>query len=265
MPLPRTAAMVLRVTIPLLLMLVPLSLQAQSTPVLVPRILAEYPHDDNAFTQGLLWDGGALYESTGLWGQSSLRRVDLESGEPLLQVDVDEAYFAEGLERVGDSLIQLTWQAGIAFVYDFETFELQDTIAYEGEGWGLCSDGRYLYMSDGSPYLTLRDIDSFESIFRGAVLLDGQLIPTQLLNELECVGEHIYANAWNRDYIFQIDKRNGVVTALIDARSLLSEAERAQLSAGAVLNGIAYNDESDSFYITGKHWPTLYEVVFVEP
>lgn len=235
---------------------------AQDVPLLAPVVLNEYPHDSSAFTQGLLWAEGALYESTGQWGQSSLRRVDLESGAPETTVALDDAYFAEGLERVGDRLIQLTYQAGLAFVYDFETFERIDTIAYEGEGWGLCYDGRYLYMSDSTSRLSIREPETFELIFRGAVTLEGQVIPAQLLNELECVGEQIYANAWNTDYIFQIDKYSGVITAVIDASGLLSAAERDLLSNGSVLNGIAYNSETETFYITGKNWPKLFEVVF---
>ena len=232
-------------------------------PVLVPQVLNTYPHDPNAFTQGLLWHAGALYESTGLYGRSSLRRVDIATGQPEINLPLDEAYFAEGLELVGDRLIQLTWQSGLAFVYDFPSLELIETIEYAGEGWGLCSDGRFLFMSDGSAFLSLRDQDSFELIFRGAVTLDGQLIPAQLLNELECVGEHIYANAWNTDYIFRIDKFTGEITALIDASALLTDAERAAMSPGSVLNGIAYNPESQTFYITGKNWGKLFEVVFV--
>ncbi len=232
-------------------------------PVLVPKVLNTYPHDSSAFTQGLLWHGGALYESTGLRGRSSLRRVDIETGLPEVNLPLDAAYFAEGLERVGDRLIQLTWQSGLAFVYDFPSLELIETIQYAGEGWGLCSDGRLLFMSDGSPYLSLRDQATFDLIFRGAVTLDGQLIPPQLLNELECVGEHIYANAWNTDYIFRIDKFTGNISALIDASALLTAAQRASLSPGSVLNGIAYNPESQTFYITGKNWGMLFEVVFV--
>lgn len=232
-------------------------------PVLVPQVLNTYPHDSSAFTQGLLWHAGALYESTGLYGRSSLRRVDINTGIPEINLPLDEAYFAEGLERVGDRLIQLTWQSGLAFVYDFPSLELIETIEYAGEGWGLCSDGRFLFMSDGSAYLSLRDQDSFELIFRGAVTLDGQVIPAQLLNELECVGEHIYANAWNTDYIFRIDKFSGQITALIDASALLTDAERAAMSPGNVLNGIAYNPESQTFYLTGKNWGVLFEVVFV--
>jgi len=150
-------------------------------------------------------------------------------------------------------------------VYDFGALELIDAIEYEGEGWGLCFDGRYLFMSDGSSFLSVRDPQTFELIFRGAVTLDERLVPAQLLNELECVGERIYANAWNTDYIFRIDKLTGVVTGLIDASGLLTDAERADLPAGAVLNGIAYNPESETFYITGKLWPKIFEVVFGTP
>ena len=249
----------------LLLALNPLRAQMQEVERLVPEVLNVYPHDDRAFTQGLLWHDGSLYESTGLRGYSTLRRVDIESGEPLETLSLDEAYFAEGLERVDDELIQLTWQAGIAFVYDLASFDLIDTIEYEGEGWGLCYDGRFLFMSDSSPYLSLRDADSFNLIVRAAVTYQGQIVPAQLLNELECVGEHIYANAWNTDFIFRIDKWTGDVTAVIDASALLTDAEKANLAGGSVLNGIAYNPESETFFITGKKWNKIFEVVFLSP
>ena len=212
-----------------LFLLQPLQAQSPQVPILLPQVINVYPHDDTAFTQGLLWDEGYLYESTGLWGHSTLRRVDLESGEAEEVIALADDYFAEGLERVGDQLIQLTWQAGRAFVYDFETFELLDTIAYDGEGWGLCYDDRYLFMSDSTSHLAIRDPETFELIFRGAVTLDGQMIPPQLLNELECVDDSIYANAWNTDYIFVIDKFSGDITAVIDASSLLTDAERASI------------------------------------
>ena len=254
------------ITLVLILVALPqLTAQSQEVPILVPQVLAVYPHDDQAFTQGLLWDGGYLYESTGQWGQSSLRRVDIASGQPLQLVALDDAYFAEGLERVGDTLIQLTWRAGLAFVYDFETFELLDMIAYDGEGWGLCYDGRFLFMSDSTSFLSIRDAENFQLIFRGAVTFNAEIIPPQLLNELECVGDHIYANAWNTDYIFRIDKFTGVIDAVVDASSLLADDEKAQLAPGDVLNGIAWNPQSESFYITGKNWPKLFEVVFAEP
>ena len=149
-------------------------------------------------------------------------------------------------------------------MYDLATLEHVETRQYQGEGWGLCYDGRYLFMSDGSAYVSIRQPETFELIFRGAVTLDGQLIPPQLLNELECVGDHIYANAWNTDYIFRIDKFSGKITAIIDASALLTDAERGELAPGSVLNGIAWNPDSDTFYITGKNWSKLYEVEFVQ-
>ena len=246
------------------LLTVSVAAQAPEVPVLVPEVIKIYPHDDGAFTQGLLWHSGFLYESTGLRGQSTLRRVEIETGIPLETVSLETHLFAEGLERVGDRLIQLTWQAGLAFVYDFDTFAQLDTISYDGEGWGLCYDGRYLFMSDGSSYLSIRDPGSFELVFRGAVTYNGQILPAQLLNELECVDDYIYANAWNTDYIFRIDKFTGDIVAVIDASSLLTAAEKAALDHGSVLNGIAYNPESMTFYITGKKWPKIFEVVFVE-
>jgi len=254
--------LILAIVIALLTMSV--AAQAPEVPVMLPEVIKIYPHDDGAFTQGLLWDSGFLYESTGLRGHSTLRRVEIETGRPLETVSLADELFAEGLERVGDTLIQLTWQAGLAFVYDFDTFEHLDTISYDGEGWGLCYDGRYLFMSDGSSYLSIRDPGSFELIFRGAVTYNGQILPASLLNELECVDDYIYANAWNTDYIFRIDKFTGDIVAVIDASSLLTEAEKAALDHGSVLNGIAYNPESMTFYVTGKKWPKIFEVVFVE-
>lgn len=257
----------LHIILALILILVfqPAVAQTQEVARLIPEVLNVYPHDDGAFTQGLLWHDGFLYESTGLFGHSTLRRVDIASGEPQVLLSLDDAYFAEGLERVDDRLIQLTWKAGIAFVYDFASFDLIDTIDYEGEGWGLCYDGRFLFMSDSTSYLSVRDAQTFDLIVRAAVTYQGQLVPAQLLNELECVGEYIYANAWNTDYIFRIDKWTGDVTAVIDASALLTDAEKAELAAGSVLNGIAYNPDSETFYITGKKWNKLFEVVFSAP
>ena len=233
-------------------------------PLLRPEVISVRPHDPAAYTQGLLLYDGSLYESTGLRGESTLREVDPETGEVLRSIDIEERYFAEGLERVGDRLIQLTWQEGEAFVYDLETFERLETFRYQGEGWGLCTDGRWLYMSDGTPFISLRDPQTFELVFRGLVTLQGR--PVYRLNELECVEDSIYANVWQTDYILQIDRLNGVVTAVIDASGLLTEEEQAALFSPSqdVLNGIAYNPETETFLITGKRWPHMYEVRFVE-
>ncbi len=230
---------------------------------LVPEVLAVRDHDPSAYTQGLVFDQGQFYESTGLRGESSLRLVDPQSGDVLRRIDIEPPYFAEGLALVGDRLIQLTWQENVAFVYDRDTFEQVGTYDYEGEGWGLCYDGQYLYMSDGTPVIDIRDPETFEVLYRGQVLLSG--VPVPRLNELECVGDYLYANVWQADMILQIDKSNGAVTAMIDAAGLLTEEETAALpnQQQDVLNGIAYDPENDRFYITGKRWPHVFEVRFV--
>jgi glutaminyl-peptide cyclotransferase len=233
---------------------------AQGFEQLVPEIVSVRKHDSSAFTQGLLFWEGVLYESTGLRGESSLRRVDPATGKVLEQRDVPEAYFAEGLALVEDSLVQLTWQEGTAFVYDVDTLEQTGTFSYDGEGWGLCYDGSQLYLSDGSDTLFLRDPETFEVQGELTVTVGGQGVP--LLNELECVGEYVYANVWKTDLILKIEKDTGFVEAVINAAGLLTPGERAQAD---VLNGIAYDPDRDVFYITGKLWPKLFEVKFARP
>jgi glutaminyl-peptide cyclotransferase len=235
---------------------------AAQVPLLVPEVINVRPHDPTAYTQGLILYDGSLYESAGQYGESTLREVDPETGEVLRQVSMPDEYFAEGLERVGDNLIQITWQENEAFVYDIDTFEVVDTYEYEGQGWGLCTDGRFLFMSSGSSFITLRDMNTFELLYDGLVTLQGQ--PVTRINELECVGDYIYANVYTTDFILRINKYNGVVDAVIDASSLLTEEERAELASDEVLNGIVYLPDSDTFLITGKHWPNMYEVRFVE-
>lgn len=258
--------MIRRTLTPLLSLLLWGLVACQGAPkTLVPEVLASYPHDSGAFTQGLVWDGGRLFESTGLNGRSTLREVALESGEVIRQLALDERYFAEGLALVGDKLYQLTWRAGEAFRYDAETFDLETTYRYDTEGWGLCFDGRDLYMTDGSARLFRRDPESF-AVTRTVVVRaqeDGREAPVTNLNELECVGNYVYANVWLSDTIVKIDKASGRVVATVDASGLLTPEERAGLENGAVLNGIAYNPESDTFYLTGKLWPKLFEVRFV--
>lgn len=178
-------------------------------------------------------------------------------------VALDARYFGEGLALVGDRLIQLTWQEGTAFVYDRATFERVGTFSYEGEGWGLCFDGEALYMSDGSATLTRRDPETFEVLETVEVTLRGE--PVALLNELECAKGRVYANVFTTDVIVRIDPASGRVQGVVDASALLSAEERARLTRDAVLNGIAYNPEADTFYLTGKLWPKLFEVRFVAP
>lgn len=228
---------------------------------LAVEVLDEFPHDTSAFTQGLLLHDGFLYESAGLYGQSNLRRTDPSTGEILQIVDVPDEYFAEGLALVDDRLLQITWREETALVYDLETFEQIDEFSYSGEGWGLCYDGELLYMSDGSPVIDIRDPETFEALDNYVVTFDEQPVP--MINELECVGESIYANVWQTDFIIRFDKTTGIIDGIIDATTLLTEEERAELQGGAVLNGIAYNPDTDTFLITGKLWDRIFEVRFV--
>lgn len=258
---------------------------------LVPEVVAVYPHDPNAYTQGLLLHDGLLYESTGRYGQSSVRQVELESGRVLRQIDLPNYVFGEGLALVDDRLIQITWREQIAITYDFDGFragslQTAGLILYSGEGWGLCYDDSDIYMTDGSSTLFRRDAETFDVTAEIPVTLDGE--PVARLNELECVGDSVYANIYTTDDIVRIDKATGQVTARINAAGLLTPEEIAALGqtdtllstlifdssaqrfivdpvneGGFVLNGIAYNPESDTFYITGKQWPKLFEVRFV--
>jgi glutamine cyclotransferase len=227
---------------------------------LVPEVIETYPHDPEAFTQGLLLYEGLLYESTGLYGRSSLRQVDPETGEVLQQVDLDDAFFGEGLALVDDRLIQITWREETAFVYDLTTFERLGRLSYGGEGWGLCFDGELLVMSNGSDTLTFRDPETMDVRHEVRVTMRGEPLP--YLNELECVGDYVYANVFTTTYIVQIDKGNGQVVAVIDASNLLPQEELQSLLPEGVLNGIAYNPEDDTFLLTGKLWPHVFKVRF---
>ncbi len=231
-------------------------------PYYIPTVLETYPRSTEDFTQGLVWSEGRLFQSAGQYGESQLLENDLETGDVIQSATLDDEYFAEGLALVEDRLIQITWQEGTAFVYDIDTFEVLDTYSYEGEGWGLCYDGEYLWMSDGSPNLFKRDAETFELLDTVPVTLLGS--PVEDLNELECVDGSVYANIWFQDYIVQIDPETGLAIGLIDARQLLSAGERLQMANGAVLNGIAYIPERDTFLLTGKLWPTIFEVEFEE-
>ncbi len=222
------------------------------------EVIAVYPHDSQAFTQGLLWHEGQLFESTGGYGSSTLRRVEIEDGRVLQRVPLPRDLFGEGLARVEDRLIQLTWQQGIAAVWDLERFEILDELAFGGEGWGLCFDGEHLVMSDGTDHLFFREPDSLAEDRRIQVTLEGR--PLHRLNELECVGDAIWANVWTQETLVRIDPETGRVTAVVEASGLLDEAD----SKGAdVLNGIAYRQDKDTFLVTGKLWPKLFEVKFV--
>ena len=223
------------------------------------EVLRELHHDTSAYTQGLLWWDGSLYESTGRYGESRLRRLDPATGAVEQQVAVPPAFFGEGIARAGDQLIMLTWMAERALVYDLGSFDAVRTFRYRGEGWGLCHDGDRLVMSNGSDTLTFRDPESFEPVGEVRVTLRGR--PRDQLNELECVDGAVYANVWQEDFIVRIDPDSGRVTHQIDASGLLTREEAREVD---VLNGIAYQPDDGTFYITGKWWPKMFEVRFVE-
>jgi glutaminyl-peptide cyclotransferase len=225
---------------------------------LVVRIVHTYPHDTEAFTQGLLWHDGHLYESTGQYGRSSLRKVALETGEVLERRDIPARLFSEGLALVGDRLYQLSWMEHEAQVWTLDGFDPVRTFRYEGEGWGLCWDGEHLVMSDGSDHLFFRDPETFE--VEGEVLVHHRGEGVRMLNELECVDGTVWANVWQQDRILRIDPESGRVTAIVNAAGLLTREEAAHAD---VLNGIAWIPERNHFVITGKEWPHLYEVEFV--
>jgi glutamine cyclotransferase len=222
------------------------------------QVVESYPHDPGAFTQGLVLAGRRLFESTGLEGRSSLREVDVTSGKVLRKLDVPAPVFAEGLALVGSRLFQLTWKHEVAYTYDRDTFKKGPAFDYTGEGWGLCYDGREIVMSDGSARLTFRGLETFRPVREITVRTNGQ--PVEQLNELECVGPHVYANVWMTDRIVRIDPKSGDVTAVIDASNLLAPAERFGTD---VLNGIAHDSSNDTFLITGKLWPRMFRVKFV--
>ena len=221
------------------------------------RVISTRPHDETAFTQGLEFYGDRLFESRGLRGSSGLAEINASDGEVLRDISLAPQLFGEGITIVGDTIIQLTWTSGKAFVYDIETLSVVDQFEYEGEGWGLCFDGTSLYMSDGSDILTLRDPVTFA--ITGSMKVTSDLVSVNRLNELECVDNHVYANIWQTDTIIGIDTSSGHVDRVIDASALQTYEG---VSVANVLNGIAYSKASDSFLVTGKLWPLMFEVVF---
>jgi glutaminyl-peptide cyclotransferase len=222
------------------------------------KVVETHPHATDAFTQGLLWHEGVLYESTGLHGRSSLRAVELETGEVQRRRTLPRKLFAEGLARVDDRLVQLTWNTGKALVWKMDPFERVGSHEYEGEGWGLCYDGEHLVMSDGSAQLTFRDAETFEPQRRIRVTRIGR--PVRHLNELECVRGSVWANVWRTEDIIRIDPESGKVTAVVDASGLLTDEEARKAE---VLNGIAWLPDRERFALTGKLWPKLFEVEMV--
>lgn len=220
------------------------------------RVVKTYPHDPTAFTQGLLYDGGILYESTGLHGRSSLRAVELTTGSILKQHALPDQFFGEGLTAFEDKLIQLTWRSQVGFVYDRESFSLRAQFIYPTEGWGLTSDGTRLIMSDGSATLYFLDPHSFTE--NGRIEVRDHAGPISGLNELEYVRGQILANVYPTDAIVRIDPRTGAVTGQIDLQGLLLLERRDPTVQ--ILNGIAYDTCTNRLWVTGKLWPKLFEI-----
>ncbi len=234
----------------------PLTL-TRRTPIYRADVVRSFPHDTGAYTQGLLWHNGQLYESTGQVGASNVRRVNMETGAVEQQRDLPAPHFGEGITILGDKLYQLTWQTGKAFVYDVNTFAPLGEFAIDGEGWGITTIGSELIMSDGSATLRYLNPETFEVTRRVTVM--EQNMPVRNLNELEMVKGELWANVWTTDKIARIDPQTGAMLGWIDLAGLLPQNERAGTSA-EVLNGIAYDAEGDRILVTGKYWPRLYQI-----
>ena len=222
------------------------------------KVVREYPHDITSYTQGLFFHGDTLYESTGQWGESTFRTVDLTTGEALTRMDFSRQYFVEGSIIFGDTLYILTWTNNLVFLYDAATLEYKATVAYPRQGWGITTDGKQLISSDGSSYLYFMDAD-LNVIRRQRVTKDGK--PVFDLNELEYIDGKVWANVYTTDTIVIINPADGVVEATIDCRGLLPYKERTRDTD--VLNGIAV-DREGRIFLTGKYWPKMYEIELIK-
>lgn len=237
-----------------------LSLQTAPEPPGVPvssvTVVARHPHDTAAFTQGLSWCDGTLYESTGHVGQSDIRKLALPGGKLLARTPIPRDLFGEGSACWKHELVSVTWTSGRGFRWDRATLEQTGSFTYPGEGWGLAADARHLILSDGTAILRFMDPENFAERRRVTVTLGGR--PLELLNELETVEGEIFANIWMSGFIARIDPASGTVTGLIDLRPLIAEVGLSD--PGAVANGIAYDPDSKRLLVTGKYWPTLFEI-----
>jgi len=225
------------------------------------RVINTYPHDHKAFTQGLIYHEGVLYESTGKWGESSLRQVDLETGQVLRIHHLPDRYFAEGMTVWQNKIIQLTWRSKIGFVYNLNNFEPLTHFTYPTEGWGMTYDGEKLIMSDGTDKLYFLNVDTFEII--GFIPVRDQNIPIAKLNELEYINGDIFANVWMSDLIVRISPQTGQVLGWINLSGLKSLLSKTTHPKPNVLNGIAYDKIGQRLFVTGKFWPQLFEIQLV--
>ena len=239
-------------------MLCTLAVAAQ-TPEFSYQVVHVYPHDRNAFTQGLEFRAGFLYEGTGLNGKSTVRKVQLETGRVLQQINLESQYFGEGITVFNQQILELTWRSQIGFVYDQNSFRRLRSFFYSGEGWGLANDGAVIYMSDGTPQIRVWDPVTLQEKRRVTVRDSGK--PVTSLNELECVRGEIYANVWQTDRIARISPADGRVLGWVNLAGILSASDRN--GDTDVLNGIAYDVLGDRLFVTGKNWPKLFEIKLV--
>ena len=225
------------------------------------EVVHSYPHDGNAFTQGLFFLDGFLYESTGLQGRSSVRKVRLETGEVVQKIDLPRQIFGEGITYWDKRLIGITWTSQAGYVLNLDSFAFQKEFAYKGEGWGLARNDKEIIMSDGTAELRFLEPETLRETHRIKVTAAGK--PVDQLNELEWVKGEIYANIWQTDKIARIDPKTGKVTGWIDLQGLLPQADRI-FSSPDVLNGIAYDAARDRLFVTGKLWPKLFEIRLIK-
>lgn len=230
------------------------------TPILQYEIINIFPHDSEAFTQGLVWKDGFLYEGTGLYGQSSLRKVEPETGIILYQHNLPDNFFGEGITIFKDRIYQLTWKEQTGFIYDVETFQLLETFSYDYEGWGITHDGEYLIISDGTHLLRFLDPFTLEEI-KQIEVCERQNNVDQI-NELEYIQGYIYANIWQTDKIAIIEPESGKVISWLDLSDILDTVDVTQKIN--VLNGIAYDSESNKLFVTGKLWPKMFQIRIIK-
>ncbi|WAC71197.1 glutaminyl-peptide cyclotransferase [Roseateles sp. SL47] len=232
-----------------------------SIPIYTVKVVKAYPHDRGAFTEGLFFKEGFLYESTGLKGHSTIRKVKLETGEVVMDTSLPAEVFGEGITHWGDRIIGLTWTDQVGYVLDASNFKLWRKFSYGGEGWGITQNGRELIMSDGTPELRFIDPVSFKETRRVRVTAGGK--PVEKLNELEWVDGEVLANIWQTERIARIDPASGKVTGWIDLTGLMPE-RNPEAQGEDVANGIAYDAKTKRLFVTGKLWPKLFEVQLVK-
>jgi glutaminyl-peptide cyclotransferase len=228
-----------------------------AVPVYEAEVVHTYPHDTTAFTEGLFYLKGYLFESTGLEGHSTIRKVRLDTGAVVQKIDIPAQYFGEGIVDWHGHLISLTWKSQVGFVFDLATLKRQRQFSYPGEGWALTRDDKELIMSDGTPELRFLDPATLKETHRITVTLDGKALAN--VNELEWVKGEVYANVWQTDWIVRIDPSSGRVVGAINLAGLLKREERIAGQTD-VLNGIAYDAKNDRLFVTGKNWPKLFEI-----